>query len=548
MSAQRRGSGRDAAVHAGKPASAVSLLPWILLAAGLLLALAVRVRLLDLPLERDEGEYAYAGQLILEGRTPYGDMDNMKLPGAYYAYALIMAVLGQTARGIHLGLALWTTASALLLFAIGRRLFDPLAGAIAAASFAMLSLSPSCLGLAAHATHFVVLPALAGCWGILWPGRRERWSLALAGLAFGVAFLMKQQAAALMLFGLLFVVFRSRREGPRALASKAALFSAGAVAPYAALCLYLAAAGVFANFWFWTVTYARDYVSGVGLYDGARYLLEHMVETVGPNVAIWALAVAGAVRFFLRRGGDDAKLFLAGLAVFSFLAVCPGFYFRQHYFIVTFPVLGLFAGAGLAPVPADPPKRRHGGGARTAWALAAVAAVAVSAAWQASPLFALDATELSRKLYEHNPFPEAVEVARYIAANTSPADRIAVLGSEPEIYFYAHRRSAARYVYAYALMGAGPLATKLQEQVIRELEAARPSYVVMVRVTASWLRNRNSDDHFLRWMDSYVPEHYKVAGIVELPQDGPTRYLWGSDVALSDHGVPDTIFVLRRRE
>ena len=524
------------------------ILPWAILAAGLLLALAVRVRLLDLPLERDEGEYAYAGQLILEGHTPYGEVDNMKLPGTYYAYALLMTVFGQTARGIHLGLALWTTASALLLFAIGRKLFDPLAGAVAATCFAMLSLSPSALGLAGHATHFVVLPMLAGCWGILWPGRRERFALVLAGLAFGVAFLMKQQAAALMLFGLLFVLSRSRSDGRRAMAAKGGLFSAGAVAPYALLCLYLAAAGVFGNFWFWTVTYARGYVSSVGPSLGARYLFENGAETVGPNAAIWILAAAGAVLFFVRHRDRDAKVFLAGLAAFSFLAVCPGLFFRQHYFIVTFPAVGLFAGAGIAALAAGEKKSARAGGRRIAWAFAAVAAVAASAAWQRDPFFVWDPNQVSRALYWSNPFPESVEIAKYIAASSSPDDRIAVLGSEPQIYFYAHRRSASRYVYAYALMEPHPYAGQLQDQVIRELEAARPLFMVMVRVSTSWLARPDSDKRFLRWMESYVPEHYKVVGLVEIPKDEPTRYLWGADAARPTRSVSESVFVLRRKD
>ena len=41
----------------------------------------VRLRLLDFPLERDEGEYAYAGQLMLQGIPPYKLAYNMKLPG-----------------------------------------------------------------------------------------------------------------------------------------------------------------------------------------------------------------------------------------------------------------------------------------------------------------------------------------------------------------------------------------------------------------------------------------------------------------------------------
>src|SRR5438067_12923288 len=40
---------------------------WICLGLILLFVVVVRVRLLPVSLERDEGEYAYAGQLILEG-------------------------------------------------------------------------------------------------------------------------------------------------------------------------------------------------------------------------------------------------------------------------------------------------------------------------------------------------------------------------------------------------------------------------------------------------------------------------------------------------
>jgi len=78
--------------------------PWICLGLILLFVVIVRVRLLPVPLERDEGEYAYAGQLILDGIPPYQLVYNVKFPGIYAAYALLIAVFGQTASGIHLGL------------------------------------------------------------------------------------------------------------------------------------------------------------------------------------------------------------------------------------------------------------------------------------------------------------------------------------------------------------------------------------------------------------------------------------------------------------
>src|SRR6476469_8012843 len=95
---------------------------WILVGLTILVVVIVRVRLREMPLERDEGEYAYAGQLLLHGIPPYKLAYNMKLPGTDAAYALLMAVFGQTPSGIHVGLTLVNTASIVLVFLLGRKL------------------------------------------------------------------------------------------------------------------------------------------------------------------------------------------------------------------------------------------------------------------------------------------------------------------------------------------------------------------------------------------------------------------------------------------
>src|SRR5260221_2358984 len=116
----------------------------------------------------------------------------MKFPGAYYAYALVMAVFGQTARGIRWGLTLVNAATALLVYAIARRRFGRLAGAVAAVAFLLLSLDVWIMGVFAHATHFVLLPALAGLYVLLTAPaqRRAPWILA-GGALLGLAVLVK---------------------------------------------------------------------------------------------------------------------------------------------------------------------------------------------------------------------------------------------------------------------------------------------------------------------------------------------------------------------
>ena len=79
----------------------------------------LRVHLIDTPLERDEGEYAYAGQLMLQGIPPYKLACNMKLPGTYAAYAAIMAAFGQTITAIHAGLLLVNAGAIVLIYLLG---------------------------------------------------------------------------------------------------------------------------------------------------------------------------------------------------------------------------------------------------------------------------------------------------------------------------------------------------------------------------------------------------------------------------------------------
>src|SRR5438105_896959 len=171
------------------------------------LVLVIRIRLLEIPLERDEGEYGYAGQLMLQGIPPYKLAYNMKFPGTYAAYALIMSILGQTIAGIHLGLLLVNLASIVLIFFLGRRLFNSTGGITAAITYAVLSLSPAVLGFAAHATHFVMLPVLGGMLLLLNESNRPTFArLFASGLLFGTGLLMKQPGVFFVLFGALYLL------------------------------------------------------------------------------------------------------------------------------------------------------------------------------------------------------------------------------------------------------------------------------------------------------------------------------------------------------
>ena len=503
----------------------------------LLFSCAVRFRLLDIPLERDEGEYAYAGQLILQGIPPFRLAFNMKLPGTYAAYAAIMAIFGETPRGIHLGLLLVNLATAVLLFLLARRLFDEGTAAAAGAAFAVLSLSQGVLGLFAHATHFVLLPAVAGTLVLLRAIESGRaTTLVASGLLFGTAFVMKQHGIAFVVFGLTWLLWELARRHERVsiVATSCAWLLLGCALPFALTCLLLAGAGVFSQFWFWTFQYAWTYVRQVPPATGFLILAKKISPVAGPAWTLWVLAGAGLTAPLwdaaARARGRFTTLFLLA----SFLAICPGFYFRDHYFVLLLPALALLAAIGAAASTRALtrvllPHRPEGPDRAASCSLLALfsAALLYPAFCERALYFTLSPVKVSRAIYGMNPFPEAPVIASRIAGDTQPEDRIAVLGSEPEIFFYARRRSATGHIYMYGLMEEQPYARRMQQEAIHEIEAQAPRYLVFVRLSSSWSMRPGSDTSIMTWARSYLAEHYRVAGVADIRWPDETVYVWG---------------------
>jgi hypothetical protein len=508
--------------------------PWMVVLLVLVAAAVVRIRLLETPLERDEGEYAYAGQLMLEGIPPYQLAYNMKLPGTYAAYAVLMAALGETVAGIHAGLLLVNAAAIVLVAVLGTRLFGAASGLAACAAYALMSLGSEVMGTQAHATHFVVLAALGGAvLQLKYFDSRRLAVLGASGLLFGLAFVMKQHGIFFGAFGALSLAVTEWRNRRPLMPAALGVFCGALAAPFAVTCLLLWRAGVFAKFWFWTFTYARIYASEVSLSRAAAHFADAFPPIFEQNAALWILAVAGLVRIWWKKADRPAAAFASGLIVFSFLAVCPGWYFRGHYFILLLPAVALLAGAAIRE------RRSYG---------VLAAALLLSVFTQRDFLFRMGPFEASREIYGRNPFPEAIPVARFIRDHSEKNSRIAVLGSEPEIAFYAHRHSVSPYIYMYPLMESQPYALAMQEDMIREVTAAAPEFVVEAGGHTSWLRSPASPGRIFDWWSGYRAQHYRLVGIADIASDGPAEYRWDADAEACPPQSDDYLAVYRRND
>ena len=163
-------------------------------------------------------------------------------------------------------------------------------------------------------------------------------------------------------------------------------------------------------------------------------------------------------------------------------------------------------------------------------------------------LFNPSPDDVCRKVYSANPFPESLRIAEFIRNNTGPNDTVVVIGSEPQIYFYSGRRSAPSYIYMYSLMEPGPFAKSMQQEMIAQIEAAKPEFMVFVRVTTSWLVQPNSTQDIFNWFEPYVNNFYKLVGVVDIPSSGQAVYYWNSRAKNPSPESQFWVAVFKRRE
>jgi len=328
--------------------------PWVAIIGVIIAAAVIRGRLLSVPLERDEGEYAYIAQQMLKGVPPYISAYSMKLPGIYVVYALIMTLFGQTHTGIHLGLLIFNAATIFVVFLLAKKLFGSIAAVAAGGVYAVLSMTSGVTGLWANAEHFVVLPALVGLLLICNSnGKTGYVRLLIAGLLFGLAFIIKQHGIMFAIFGALYLLYSGLRQKPiqwlKVIISQIG-FNAMVFLPFLIVCLFYWFYGTFDKFWFWTFTYSREYAAVVPLEAAWKIFVDQAGTVFYEGFPIWFLSVFGFLAVVVMKRYRQLTALVVGFFIFSFLAVCPGFYFRGHYFIFLLPSLAVLAGAGLAAI------------------------------------------------------------------------------------------------------------------------------------------------------------------------------------------------------
>jgi len=256
-----------------------------------------------------------------------------------------------------------------------------------------------------------------------------------------------------------------------------------------------------------------------------------------PPLAIWlGVAVGGQAAWtfvdaFRRVAADRLDLvplslafvLLLGWAVASAVGVAVGLYFRPHYFFQTLPPLVGLAAFALAGATA-PTLRRSSIGPTLGVALACAAVAIVPPLAADAPIRAAGSPgDISRAIYGTNPFVESEAIGDYIRRTSDTDDRVYVVGSEPQILFHARRVSATRYIFLYPLTGDYSDARERQRELVKEVKAAKPLYVVWTNIPTSLLLDVRSETYVLAHARAMLDRDYRLE-LVAYPMSSEGRF------------------------
>lgn len=517
----------------------------IVLALIALLTGTIRYRLLDVPLERDEGGFAYMAQLILHGISPYAEAYDYKPPGLYFLYALSITIFGSKVEAVHLLLLIFSAGTSIMLFWLVKKWSDTTGGTIASILSIFLLASPSVLGFAAHATHFVMFWAIMGYLLLEIGLERRNYSIVLAsGISFGLSFLMKQSGF-LFLFPALFFILANTKGGRFRESIKGAGFMlVGFIIPLVGIALWLMGIGALKGFIYWNIQYPWLVAQGSGTNDFFSRIGRNGLLAAGNFLPVWIIGLVSLIYLVSRKGGIRANRKILIFILFSTGAVSIGYETRSHYFVLLIPALA----AAVGIVASNISKSIKSGFKRKA-VLGIPLAIALVGMIEERDYFFFDEPEaISRSIYYPNLFADAEKVSGFIRSRSNDSDRVAILGSEPEILFLSQRRSATRYIFTDFINMKHELGGQMQKEMIREIDSVKPAVIVMINQPFSWGALPIGSWPLLRWILGYLENNYEIVGTVTQRSVNSSAFRWDQESRDDPQAMASSIIIFRRVE
>ena len=516
--------------------------PLLFLGITTLIVAYTRLRLLAIPMERDEAGFAYIGHWLFKDKSLYVDMIDNKLPGLYILYGLFTNLFGYSSTGVHVGLLIANIASGILFFWLVRRLFNHFIAAISTSFLIVMLVSPNVGGFAAHATQ-LLLPFVFGGWLLFWRGIQtsKRFLFFVAGLLLGIAFIIKQQSVVFgMLAALLWWPLRliwNKKENERLPVVEWMMLGFGGLLPLALVVIYFAMTGRLDELFFWTYEQpsrlSKSFsTSRLELFKGSfPNVIQHFI-------VMWIIAIPGLIFIWMSGFKKSIASFGSLFAIAGFASVVIGAAFYRHYFILALPGVALLCAVALNWITLKTKP------------LVGLVLGCILLFW---PIIALrdyyfkpDYQMIHQKAYNENMFPELEKIGHELSKRVPEGASIGVMGSDPGVLVAAKRESCSKHLFMYPLLYDAEKSPALQQEYVNEMKACSPEYIVWNSTVGSWTVGYDKLQMFTQLMQ-WVEQNYLTAGIAELTPGQPGKITWDSALQSYEPQSQYRVYVFERK-
>ncbi|RJP64724.1 MAG: hypothetical protein C4532_18970 [Candidatus Abyssobacteria bacterium SURF_17] len=472
-------------------------------------------------IQADESTYIYGALEMLRGKAIYRDFWVFYPPGIFFLTMGVFALLGKSLLALRMVLALCASATAAVLYLLGRQFMSRFSSAVASVLFILLGVNLWPV-FGHHWTSTFALVFSALCM-VSFLRQRRTGLLAWSGVFCGITILLQMHKGVPLMMGSLLVLLIRNWSGGSILRSLGAfsrvatLYVLTSLLPVSIALLYLLKIGVFTDAVNAVIVFPYRRLADLTSPDyGVPYaaysvsVLSHLMRFVklGEATNICIRAVAGLIAF----AAPISAVFVVGMPalgkrkkeereVTGFVAVAtlaclaasisrPDFHhlltsIPMGYVTLVFLVSSLRVGSWSGHWVAALKGIR---GLLFTAVLAPAALVGLGTllfAFHVEPVFLGSSLGFVSIVTERQPdsllrTPQELLIG-YVKASTAPEEKILAMPFSPFVYYLTERRSVTRFPMLLSSMNdAGQMA-----EVIADLEADRTRLVIL-DPTASW--------------------------------------------------------------
>ena len=474
-----------------------NILPFILL---FVFTILFRINFINLPYERDEGEYAYTAYFTRQGVVPYRDIFDQKPPLIFLIFYFSEILNPGGTWGPRVLSLISAYAVAVLLFLTGKELFDTRTGLVSMWLFIAMLTIPEMTPFAAN-TEIFMLPFVMGCFFIFvcYKNSNKKLPWYLFGAFSSIAVMFKPICIPLLLYIFITWIYNyaTNNHNFKSLLINILLTAFGIVTVISPIFLYLVKNNALKSFFDTVIIYNLSYFQ-----EFHNNGLKRFVYIIPIIIATFPLIFLST--FILILSKRHNSWYFAGILFFLFLPIynSPSL----HYYLIIIPFIALFASAGFNYLLIRYTINHNATRAYLTF-LFILSAILMNL----NSIFSSN-EELLQQTYHNNQFFNSVLFAKMLTKFTKTEDEILMLGNEPQVLYYSKRKSASRFFYMYPMFIPTAKTKIYQDEYINDLTTKVPKFIVFTPYIYPDNRGNNEAIVFLKKTDAIIHEKYDAVG------------------------------------